>query len=317
MNIALTVNEKCKRVVQPLPPHQEYSPDNLGEFREFLKEKGKRESTIKTKYKIIKQIAKNINLWDSESVKRLIRNTKWIGKRKNLAGYAYKDWCELKGFDYELEKYPEEDQKLPYIPSETELDQLIAGFNLKYSSFLQLLKESAFRPFEAGSLTLNDIDIEKRIITLNAPAKRSNPRQFKMSNRLTTMLATLTSGIPRDKKIWTQRIDDLDRTFVRKRKIIAINIGNPNLIKITFKTFRHWKATMEYHKTKDILYVKELLGHKSIKNTLIYTHLVDFENEDEYIVKVASTIEEMVILLESGFEYVTDYQDKKILRKRK
>jgi site-specific recombinase XerC len=45
---------------------------------------------------------------------------------------------------------------------------------------------------------------------------------------------------------------------------------------------------MEYHRTKDILYVKELLGHKSIKNTLIYTHLVQFEEENAFIVKVAA-----------------------------
>ncbi|NIQ05392.1 MAG: hypothetical protein GWO20_06590 [Candidatus Korarchaeota archaeon] len=30
------------------------------------------------------------------------------------------------------------------------------------------------------------------------------------------------------------------------------------------------------HATKDILHVKERLRHKSITNTLIYTHLVDF-----------------------------------------
>jgi len=30
---------------------------------------------------------------------------------------------------------------------------------------------------------------------------------------------------------------------------------------------------MEYHRTKDILYVKELLGHKNINNTLIYISL--------------------------------------------
>ena len=74
---------------------------------------------------------------------------------------------------------------------------------------------------------------------------------------------------------------------------------------------------MEYHRTKDILYVKQLLGHKNIKNTLVYTHLVSFEEEDAFIVKVASSIEEFTELLESGFEYVSDYGDRKVLRKRK
>ena len=88
-------------------------------------------------------------------------------------------------------------------------------------------------------------------------------------------------------------------------------------MKITFKTFRHWKATMEYSKTKDILHVKKLLGHKEIKNTLIYTHLVNLDDEDSYTVRIASNVAEFTCLLETGFEYVSDYEDKKILRKRK
>ena len=38
---------------------------------------------------------------------------------------------------------------------------------------------------------------------------------------------------------------------------------------------------------------------------------------DDYTVKIASSIEEFTELLESGFEYVSDYEGKKILRKRK
>jgi hypothetical protein len=38
---------------------------------------------------------------------------------------------------------------------------------------------------------------------------------------------------------------------------------------------------MEYHRTKNILYVMKLLGHKNIANTLICKQLVEFEG-DEY-----------------------------------
>jgi hypothetical protein len=60
---------------------------------------------------------------------------------------------------------------------------------------------------------------------------------------------------------------------------------------------------MEYHKTKDILHVMQLLGHKSIRNTLVYTHLVNFES-DEWICKVATTKEERRNLIENGFTFV-------------
>ena len=74
---------------------------------------------------------------------------------------------------------------------------------------------------------------------------------------------------------------------------------------------------MEYSKTKDLLFVQRLLGHKNINNTMVYVHLTDFQLEEDYIVKVANSIEEFTSLLESGFEYVSDFEDKKILRKRK
>lgn len=73
---------------------------------------------------------------------------------------------------------------------------------------------------------------------------------------------------------------------------------------------------MEYHRTKDILHVKQLLGHKKLDNTLIYTQLVSFES-DEYICKVARTIDEAAQLVEAGFDYVTDMDSCKLFRKRK
>jgi hypothetical protein len=73
---------------------------------------------------------------------------------------------------------------------------------------------------------------------------------------------------------------------------------------------------MEYHKTKDILHVMWLLGHKDIKNTLKYTQLVNFRN-DEYPCKVAVTVKEANELIEAGFEYVTEIDGNRLFRKPK
>jgi hypothetical protein len=73
---------------------------------------------------------------------------------------------------------------------------------------------------------------------------------------------------------------------------------------------------MEYHRTKDILHVMHLLGHKNIRNTLVYTHLVNWES-DEFVSKVAKTVEEAEQLVQAGFDYVCDVEGYKLFRKRK
>jgi integrase len=286
-------------------------------FGEYLNTKRLAPSTVQAKIKIVRHLEKRFNLWDSDKVKAYIEKSNWGGRRKNNAGYAYSDWCKWKGFEFTFEKFKEETQSLPYIPLEKELDQLIAGFGPTYSCLLQLTKESGFRLAETLTLKVSDIDFERSVITLNSPAKHSNPRQFRMSSMLNATLKRTISGKNLNERIWNAKPNSVRCTFIHKRRYLATKLGNPRLLKISIKTFRHWKATMEYHRTKDILYVKELLGHKSLKNTLVYTHLVSFEEENAFIVKVASTIEEFTALLESMFEFVADYGDKKILRKRK
>jgi hypothetical protein len=73
---------------------------------------------------------------------------------------------------------------------------------------------------------------------------------------------------------------------------------------------------MEYHRTKDILHVREILGHKSINNTLLYTQLVIFA-DDEFVSKVAHSEGEACQLIETGFEYICDFNGNKLFRKRK
>lgn len=118
--------------------------------------------------KIVNSLGKKVNLWDTGEVENFIKSSKCGGRRKNLKSYAYRDWCRWKGFDFVPKFFEEKEPDLPYIPTEVELDQLIAGCNFKYACFLQLLKESGFRPIEALSLTPDSIDVERRIITLRA-----------------------------------------------------------------------------------------------------------------------------------------------------
>ena len=175
------------------------------------------------------------------------------------------------------------------------------------------------RPGEAWNLKWTDIDIERCAVTVT-PEKNSSPRQLKISSRLIGMLNTLPHRYeyafrnPNTDPRKSMNIFRRDVADYRNR--IAEKLQNPRINAITFKTLRHFKATMEYHRTKDILHVMQLLGHKNIRNTLVYTHLVNFEG-DEYICKAAETVDEAKALVENGFDYVTNIDSTKLFRRRK
>jgi len=104
--------------------------DELELFREHLRERDFKESTVITKYKLVRTLRKRSgNLWDSEKVTQVVKDATWGNRRKNNAFYAFRDWCRWKGFDYDVMKLREESSPLPYIPSEKEIDQLIAACN--------------------------------------------------------------------------------------------------------------------------------------------------------------------------------------------
>lgn len=76
---------------------------------------------------------------------------------------------------------------------------------------------------------------------------------------------------------------------------------------------------MEYHRTKDIIHVMQVLGHKSIKNTLVYVQLAEelFKGQQDYVSKVARTEKEACELVDAGFDYVCDFNSAKIFKKPK
>jgi len=116
-------------------------------------------------------------------------------------------------------------------------------------------------------------------------------------------------------------MDTLKIAFLRLRKKQAAKMQNPRLLSIGFHTLRHWKATTLYHRTKDPLYVRDFLGHKSMKNTERYVNIerkmfADY-GSDEFTVKVTSKQEEATAYLEQGFEWVGVKDTLIFLRKRK
>ncbi len=291
----------------------------LIEYCFHLQKQGYADETIRCNQKALNIIDKRgANLLDPESVKAVIANQKaWSGNRKRNVINAYNLFAKLNGLTWEKPKC-HITRKFPFIPTEQEIDALIAGSGKKMATFLQLLKETAMRSGEAKRLEWTSIDFDKSIITLNAPEKGSNPRMWKVTAKLIAMLYSLPKTHLRI--FGDGPINSMKTTLIKTRKRLAATLQNPRLLRISFHTFRHWKATMEYHKTKDPYYVKQFLGHASLRSTEIYITIERtlFEaTSDEFTVRVVKEPEEVKALLEVGFDYVCQKDTLIFLRKRK
>ena len=140
--------------------------------------------------------------------------------------------------------------------------------------------------------------------------------------RITEKLASMIGRLPHnsEKVFGNSQLSSKFKTFRQSRNHAARKLGNPRLLRIHFHTFRHWKATMEYHKTKDPFHVKELLGHRSVETTALYVQIdknLFQDQNDEFHSAIAKTIEEAAKLIEVGFEYVCTHEGIMLLRKRK
>ena len=123
-----------------------------------------------------------------------------------------------------------------------------------------------------------------------------------------------------DRKKHLRRLIRQKGLLGHQRKRTANKLKNPRIAKISYHSCRHWKATQLYHQTKDIIFVMKYLGHRSIKNTLIYIDLDRIchpSGSDDYTGKAARTETEALQLVEAGFEYVCTVGEAKLFRKRK
>jgi integrase len=282
------------------------------EFLEQLKRDGYSSNTIAHCNYYLKLFErKGINILHPEKVKAFIADQKWQTNSKATAVATYGIFATHMHLQWTPPRY-KYDQKIPFIPTEKEIDDLIAGCGKKTSLLLRLLKETGARVTEALRIKWIDVDLVKGTISINSPEKHSLPRILKISPTLISMLNTL----PRESEYVINRCRNTVESYQLQRNKLARKLGNPRLRQIRLHTFRHFFATMLYAKTLKILLVQQALGHKSLLNTQIYTHLVNFDN-DEYNVQIAENLEEAKKLLEAGFDYVTDIDGSKLFRKRK
>jgi integrase len=289
----------------------------VNRFLHELELKGRAKETIAGMTSAFRHLLKVIPDLDNpyEAREYLARVNIKNSSKKKLVWYL-NDYYKFIGKQWEMPKYTAE-SRLPYIPTEQELDILIASAGRKYQAFLEIIKETGMRTDEAHKLEWTDLDLTRNTVNVTA-SKNSNGRILPISERCKGMLNAIKNN--QSTRIFPQEKKTIRTCFYHLRKKVATKYSNPRMMKITLHTFRHYKGTTEYHKTKDIIHVKTVLGHKSIESTMIYINLESatfLTDSDEYTCKTAKTAEEASQLIEAGFQYVTTIEGIQLFKKRK
>jgi integrase len=280
-----------------------------------MKKNGRAEITIQTTMAILTRLSKLCNISEPEQVKAILANLTWKNNTKRHIAEICTSYFKYLGKTWQPPKYTHE-SGLPFIPTEQELDTLIAMGKPRTSTLLQTLKETGSRIGEMQTLQWIHVDTQRKTVYITAE-KGSNSRILPISDKLINMLNQIPHNTQR---VFPTSTHGLQVTLDKLKRRAFKKFNNPRLLQIHPHTFRHWKGTTEYHKTKDIIHVKTILGHKNISSTMVYINLENAlfnEANDQFTCKVAHNITEATQLIEAGFEYVTEMDNIKIFRKRK
>ncbi|MDR3112513.1 MAG: tyrosine recombinase [Elusimicrobiota bacterium] len=174
---------------------------------------------------------------------------------------------------------PKKEKKIPSFLTEREMHQLfeMPSINLRDRAILETLYSCGLRIEELVNLNLEDIDFfsntvvvigkggKERIVPIGEVALLAIRNYLKESGRLNSFISQKGTLFLNGTKKFDQRIVRriLHRWFVSA----CINK------KITPHTIRHTFATHLLDRGCDLRSVQEMLGHKNISTTQIYTHV--------------------------------------------
>ncbi len=171
---------------------------------------------------------------------------------------------------------PQKEHKLPDVLNEDEVIKIFNSVNnLKHKTMLMLAYACGLRVGELVRIKIEDIDGSRELIHIrSAKGKRDRYTIFPASLReqLVNYWKTyklgasgwLFPGENINKHLAERSIQAVLRRAVKSSKITK---------QVSMHTLRHSFATHLLEHGTDLRYIQELLGHKSVKTTEIYTHI--------------------------------------------
>jgi integrase len=284
-----------------------------------MKSKGGSDYTIETTAKALRKLCKNADLQKPEQVELYIANLTTTDGYKRILCSAYKRYTDYYHIEWDKPRYQTQAQNFK-VPTKQKIQSIIAGAGWKLALKLKISFECGLRPIELVNLTPNSIDLTNKTIT-PVTAKRGLARTLPISQNLCNDLQEYLNRHPiKDKeKLFPITPRTYSKLYRLARNKVAKKLGDPSIKQIRLYDFRHYFGTATYDKTKDLGFTATLLGHRNWKNTQVYVQILAVLNgtDQEYTAKVAKTPQEVMELIEQGFQFVLEMEGLRYFKKRK
>jgi integrase/recombinase XerC len=187
---------------------------------------------------------------------------------------------------------PRQDKKLPHFLSEADITKLLEAppgdtpAGLRDRAILETLYSAGLRVSELTGLNLDDMDLDSGLVTVRGKGKRERLALLG-TNALQAIRAWLElRGTPKGKRAFpavfvNQRGGRLTSRSVGRllEKYLALAGLDP---RTSPHTLRHSFATHLLDRGADIRSVQELLGHRNLTTTQIYTHVTTQRLRESY-----------------------------------
>jgi len=163
--------------------------------------------------------------------------------------------------------------KLPDVLSIEEVKKVIGAVeNIKHKAILSLIYSCGLRINECINIKLSDIDSSRMLIKI-VQSKGKKDRYVQLSPKLLELLRIYYKSYkPKEYLFQGQFKDEYSARSIQnilKRALNKCNIKK----RITVHSLRHSFATHLVEQGTDIRIIQEILGHKDIRTTQIYTHI--------------------------------------------
>lgn len=172
--------------------------------------------------------------------------------------------------------YPDRGEfKIPLVFSQQEIKNILdVCENIKHKAILATIYSCGLRLSELTALMIKDVNSSAMTVTVRQ-GKGNRDRVVVLSEKLLVLLRHyFVEYKPKEYLFEGQAGNKYSERSVQqvlKQALTKANIKTEGSV----HTLRHSYATHLVEQGTDIRFVQELLGHKSIKTTLIYTHLTD------------------------------------------